>query len=258
MLGTIQNPYNQIIHRDFGNNNRDFDIDKYYDTKRGNPLLRIPPQYAYIAKARYPDTLTKAGITKNIPPIPLPSQYVNIRYPQRSSSSHAIIDTDRVGVQLGMPDIYRDNPNSDWTRGIQYYSIYEGTNPKTQIEPIIYPQLLRPGVWNSEISITSGINKEYVQDITELSMDYSCKDCEIASANLGTPVPYITDNSGRYPLSIGNYTARQIGHSTRDYPQPVNPIVELQRRKGGYPPIPIPEDYDNRTLSWLMDGIKVT
>jgi hypothetical protein len=168
-----------------------------------------------------------------------------------------------MGVQLGMADNYRDSPYRDWTTGIQYYTIYTGENPKTLITPVIYPQAYRKNTWAQDTVTFDAVNNEDTQDITELSMDYSCKSCTIPSAGLGTPVMYEPRNPtaplpvsmypGEFP-NIGMYTAREIGRNTRDWPQPTNPIVDLQLRKAGIPTPPIQPDYDTNLLNQLRSG----
>jgi hypothetical protein len=264
MLGTLYNPYSQYQVPQFGNNTLlPAKIDHKYASTKGNPLNALNYSLQYPPATCLPNTMTKSGESKNITPTHLPANLVNVKFPQRSTSSHAIIEQDRVGVQLGEPDIYLDNPNNDWTYGIQYYTPYTGQNLKTLITPVIYPQAYRDTVWAQNTVNFDQINTRNIEDITEVSMDYSCKGCDIASASLGAPVLYESRNpNAPLPVSafigerpnIGYYTAREIGNNSRNWPQPVNPIVELQRRKMGLPGVPIMPDYDDKLLKQLRHG----
>ena len=55
-------------------------------------------------------------------------------------------------------------------------------------------------------------------------------------------------------VQTGYYTAREIGLNSRDWPQPTNPILDLQRRKAGLPTPPIQPQYDNAWLGQLRHG----
>jgi hypothetical protein len=234
---------------------------------KGNPVNAINFTLQYPQATKLPNTMTKAGESRNQTPAPLPADLVNVKFPQRSTASHALIENERVGVQLGMPDIYRDSPYQDWTAGIQYYTIYTGANPKTQVTPVIYPQAYRKSYWAEDTVDFPQVNRNDTQDITDLAMDFSCKSCEIASASLGTPVMYEPRNPtaplpvaaypGEFPY-VGQYTAREIGRNQRDWPPPANPIVELQRRKLGLPTYPIAPDYDDKMLHDLRHGFSFT
>jgi hypothetical protein len=263
-LGNLFNPYLQAQQPDFGGNSRiPKAVNDQYAKVRGNhpfafnPSLQLPP------RTRLPETMTKAGGSMNVPPVPLPRDVTNIRYPVRSSASHAIVDQPRLGVRLGAADEYRDSPYSDWTAGIQYYSIYTGENLKPQVLPVIYPQAWRPEQWAQDTVTFEQVNRLDTQDITDLSMDYSCRGCDIASASLGAPVMYDPRNPaaplpvaaypGEFPY-VGQYTAREIGRNTRDWPQPTNPLLYMQRERVGLPNPPIQPDYDNQLLGYLRNG----
>lgn len=260
--GSMFNPWGKLTPANFGHAEFPPMLEEYYATRKGNPVLGLTQQLAFGPRVGLPETLTKAGIGENRPPTRLPAEMVGIKYPQYSSSSHALIETDRLGEKLGAPDVYRDNPYKDWTYGIQYYAIYQGENPKTAVSPLIYPQAYRPEVWAQNTVDFPQVNREDTQDITELSMEYSCKDCDIASASLGAPVFYQPRNSTA-PLPVqapgetainGGYTTREFGRNTRDYPPPINPILYLQRKKLGLPNPPILPDYDDTLLEQLKDG----
>lgn len=257
---SIYNPYNQNMNSKFGSNfNTIFPKDVRGNTINEQYNIRFP------AKAQYSqDTLTKWGESKNQNPVPFPP--VPVGFPQYSSSTHALVENERNGQQLGMYDMYKDNPYKDWTYGNQYYTIYQGKNLKTLVPPVIYPQAYRPEKWALDTVTFNQINKNDVQDITDLTLDYSCKNCEIPSASLGTPVMYEPLNFtaplpvqpiGMYP-NIGRYTSGSLGENLRSYPQPVNPIVELARRKTGQGYTPILADYPTEILKQVKQGFKFT
>lgn len=254
---SIYNPYNQNIRPKFGSN---VDVNFPQDIK-GNTLTQ---QYdvRFPAKPKVTgDTLTKWGESKNDKPVGFPQ--VPVGFPQYSSSTHALIENQRVGERLGMYDMYKDSPYKDWTYGHQYYTVYQGTNEKMLVPPVIYPQAYRPEKWAIDTVTFNQVNRNDIQDITELGMDYSCKSCDIASASLSTPVMYEPLNPtaplpvqpiGMYP-NIGRYSSGgTIGENLRSYPQPVNPIVELARRhtKQGYTPV-LP-DYPDEVLDQVRQG----
>jgi len=266
VLGNIFNPYLQPQVADFGGDTKlPVGINHKYQTMKGNPWDAFNSDLQYPPQTRFPSTMTKAGESFNEEPEQLPAELVNIKRPQYSSVSGALIENQRVGVQLGMADEYRDNPYSNWTRGIQYYTLYVGDNPKQKITPVIYPQAWRPSEWAQSSVDFPQINRERTRDVTDLTLDnrYSCGSCEIASASLGTPSLYESRNStaplpvSMYPYEFpytGQYTAREIGSNLRDYPQPMNPIVQLQMRNAGIKTPPIPADYDNAMLRQLRHG----
>lgn len=266
VLGTIFNPYNQPITPNFGGNAKlPADVNNKYRTMKGNEWNAFNPDLQYPPKTRLPATMTKAGESLNDEPEQLPGNLINIKRPQYSSVSGALIENQRVGVQLGAADEYRDNPYSNWTRGIQYYTLYVGDNPKQKITPVIYPQAFRPSVWTQPSVDFPQVNRERTRDVTDLTMDnrYSCGSCEIASASLGTPVMYEPRNPtaplpvAAYPYEFpytGQYSAREIGVNRRDFPQPMNPIVQLQMRNAGLPTPQILEDYDRPMLNQLRHG----
>jgi hypothetical protein len=266
VLGTITNPLLQPVPARFGNNTPlTASVGSQVKQVRGNPVNALNQTLQYPPTTRMPTTITKSGESLNLSPRPLPAQEANILRPQYSSVSRALIEQPRVGVQLGMADMRNDNPYSDWTYGQQYYTIYVGDNPRQRITPVIYPQAWRPSEWAQPSVDFPQVNRENTQDITDLTMDnrYSCTSCEIASASLGTPVMYEPRNPtaplpvaaypGEFPYT-GFYTAREIGVNTRDYPQPTNPIVDLQLRKAGLPTPPIQPNYDKTMLGWLRHG----
>lgn len=266
VLGTIFNPYNQPDSPDFGRNSKlSPTVNNEYQTMKGNRWDAFNPTLQYPPKTRLPTTITKAGESLNAEPEQLPAELVNIKRPQYSSVSGAPIENQRVGVQIGAADEYRDNPYSDWTRGIQYYTLYVGDNPKQKITPVIYPQAWRYNVWNQPSVDPMQVNRERTRDITDMTMDnrYSCGSCEIASASLGTPVMYEPRNPtaplpvAAYPYEfpyVGQYSARELGSDLRDYPRPINPIIQLQMRNAGIPTPRIPQDYDGPMLSQLRHG----
>lgn len=267
MLGRIENPLLQPKYAAFGNDTSlPSDVNNYYKTLKGNRVNALNPSLQYPPTTRLPDTMTKMGESQNKNPEQLPASLVGIKFPQYSSSSHALIENQREGVRLGAPDIYRDTPYQDWTYGVQYYKIFTGHNPKTDITPVIYPQAYRKSEWAQDTVDFPQVNRNYTQDITDLDMDYSCKGCNIASASLGAPVMYEPRNPnaplpvaayvGEYP-NIGYYTAKELGTNTRNFPPPQNPIMELQRRKylGVY--TPIMPDYDNKMLRELRHGFDI-
>lgn len=261
---SLYNPLWQNQQPDFGRNSTiPKAVNDQYSKARGNhPLawngsLQLPP------RTRLPETMTKAGASMNAPPYQLPTDLTNIRYPQYSSSSHALIEQPRLGTRLGASDDYRDSPYADWTYGIQYYTIYTGDNLKTRIPPVVYPQAWRKEQWAQDIAQFDAVNRADTLDVTDLEMDYSCKGCDIASASLGAPVMYeprdpsaplpVAAYPGEFPY-IGQYTAREIGRDTRDWPQPTNPILYLQRERAGLPNPPIPGDYSMGLLNQLRNG----
>ena len=265
MLGNITNPLNQPQTPDFGQN---YIIPKAVNTRytkaRGNLVDAQNYTLQYPPTTHLPNTMTKAGESMNRMPIPISPDLTNIKYDQRSTSTHARIDEGpRVGLQLGMPDQYLDSPFQDWTYGAQYYTLYTGKNLKTQITPVIYPQSHRRSTWDQDIHNFDEVNSWTVQDITSQTMDYGCKDCDIASTSLGTPVFYEPRNpyaplpvalyNGEYP-NVGYYTAKELGRSTRDWPPPINAVMELQRRKAGFAPTPIVPDYSEKILDELRHG----
>lgn len=262
MLGTIFNPYTQDDIPDFGRNSLMVKgVDNQYMTARGNKIAANNASLQYPPATTLPNTMTKAGESRNIFPSPIPKNIVNVKFPERSTSSHAIIEQDRVGVQLGAADEYRDNAFNDWTIGIQYYTSYVGDNLKTRIPPVIYPQMFRSD--DKNIHTFDQVNRWRVQDITETGMDYGCKSCDVASASLGSPVMYEPRNpyaplpvaafNGEYP-NIGHYTANEIGRNSRDWPPPVHAVAELQRRRAGLPSVPIVPDYSKKILDELRHG----
>jgi hypothetical protein len=264
----IYNPYNQRLQPKFGiPDSLPENISNYYSRQKGNKLFSKDPFIQFIPEVDSPTTINKDGISFNQQPPKLPSEYIGIKYPQYSTSSHALIETQRNGEQLAMPDLSSDNPYKNWTVGIQYYSVYEGDNLKTRIPPILYPQAWRKEVWAQDNVNFPQINSRSTMDITPMSMDYSCKNCDIASASLGTPVLYQPQNSlaplpvqnpGIYP-NIGRYTSGEtFGTNIRDIPQPVNAIIELQKRKAGYPATYIPSDRDSYTDKIVRMGIDIT
>lgn len=264
----LNNPYNNYSPgNDFGYSPViPQNITNYYNSQRANkPFSHYNTQF--YPQVPLPATITKAGESLNIPPKPLPSELVGIKFPQYSTASHALIENERNGVQLGMPDVYKDNPHDKWTYGIQYYTIYKGNNPKNEITPILYPQAYRKEVWAADTVFPPQVNQSDYQDITDLEIDYSCrKGCPVPSASLGTPVPtkplvpggqLDVQPIGKYP-NIGEYTAREIGRNSRSYPQPVNPIVEIQKRKYGLPPTLILSDFMNEyTKEIVQSGFKI-
>jgi hypothetical protein len=267
-MTNIQNPYNQLLTKNFGKGSfLPVDIELEYVKKRGET---IQDTYNVRYPARPPPgaSQTKAGNSYNKPPSTIPVQLVGIKQPRYSTATGAPIENERVGRQLGSFDEYRDTPYNDWTSGTQYYTIYEGTNPKTNVPPVIYPQAWRPEIWAKPTVNFPQLNREYTQDITDLEMDYSCKSCDVASAGLGTPVFYQPHNPtaplpvqppGTYP-NIGYYTGKEIrnGRSTRDYPPEQNPIVMLQRRNAGLPNVPILPDYTDDFRDIIQDGFVIT
>lgn len=252
----LNNPYADYqVTTSFGENNLlPSEVTNYYDNMKGNQVGGNSWNVQFYPHYKKPITVTKAGASMNIPPKPLPKDMVGIKFPQYSRSSGSIIEQQQNGMQLGVPDVYRDNPYSNWTTGIQYYTVYQGNNPKTEITPVIYPQAYRKEVWAADTVTFPQVNQRDTQDITYLEMDYSCREnCPIPNWSLGTPVPVnnLVPNAplevnpiGMYP-NIGEYTDRQIGRNSRSYPPPVNPILELQRRKIGLPPTPVLDDFMN-------------
>lgn len=266
-MGTIANPYYQVQNPSFGTNTLSKDIDLQYALKRGE-TIEDTYNVRYPARPSPGASQTRAGNSYNVVPESIPSQYIGIKRPERSTSSHALIENDRTGRHLGMFDPYRDTPYNDWTYGTQFYTVYRGSNPKNNIPPVLYPQLMRPEVWAQPNVNFPQINRENTQDITVLDMDYSCKSCDIASASLGTPVYYQPHNPtaplpvqppGAYP-NIGYYTGKEIrnGRSTRDYPPEENPIVTLQKRNMGLSTVPILPDYGDDFRAAIQDGFVIT
>jgi hypothetical protein len=266
----LNNPYsNYKPNLTFGQDNPITDnINNHYQHLKGNPIGGNSWNVQFYPNPRLPATMTKAGESLNIPPEPLPTNEIGIKFPQYSTASKAIVLQDQQGVQVGMADPYRDNPFKKWTYGIQYYSPYVGSNPKQEITPVIYPQAYRKEVWAADTVTFPQVNQRDTQDITELEMNYSCReDCEIPSYSLGTPVPTqnLIPNAplpvnpiGMYP-NIGYYTTREIGRNLNSFPQPVNPIVEIQRRKAGLPPTPILDDFmnDEYTREIVQSGFSI-
>jgi hypothetical protein len=256
---SIYNPYNQKIHPKFGS-----DFPTIFPENIPGNTIEDRYNVQFPAKAQYiGNTLTKWGESKNESPPKFPP--VPVGFPQYSTSTHALIENQRVGERLGMYDQYRDNPYKDWTYGHQYYTIYQGINEKLLVPPVIYPQAYRPEKWVMDNITFDQVNRHNVQDITDLSMDYSCKSCDIASATLGTPVMYEPlNNTAPLPVqpigmtpNIGRYTTGEvIGQNLRSYPQPVNPIVELARRKIGEGYTPILPDYPDEVLKQVKQGFE--
>lgn len=290
MIGTLFNPYNQEIGvTTFGNPSTLPQYAEYgYTIQKGNPVLGLTsPNISRIPKSSIENgTVIKAGEIKNSDSTEEESmnrvkKFINIKQPRYSSSSKALIEFKPYGVKIGGGDEHRDYIKSEkgskrqspreWTYGIQYYAVDSdrNRNDKTLIPPLIYPQAYRREIWQKEISPVRGVNRRDTQDITDLDMEYYCGNrCNISSASLGTPVPYRNRNSTEetyVPLPVQNsgegiekynegYTHREIGRSTRDYPQPINPIQYLQRKKAGLPVPEIGEDYDDYTLNNLRNG----
>ena len=239
-----------------------------YTSQKGNPIFGNTWNVQFFTDVPPPASVTKAGVSLNIPPQPLPKDMIGIKFPQYSIVSHAPIENQRVGLQLGQPDVYRDNIFSNWTKGVQYYTIYEGSNPKNEITPIIYPQAYRPEIWAADTVTFDAINKEDTQDITELELDFTCRNnCVIPSASLATPVEYKpiipggnldVQPIGAFP-NIGQYTSRELGQNINSYPPKVNPIVEIQRRQAGLPPTPILSDFmnDEYTREIVQTGFEI-
>lgn len=267
-MTNIQNPYGQIISEDFGKGDfLPYNIQLQYAAKRGE-TIEDTWNVRYPALPPLGASQTKAGNSYNVEPKPLSPGQVGTVIPRYSTATHAPIENERVGRQLGSFDQYRDTPWNDWTYGTQYYTIYEGTNPKTNVPPVIFPQLLRPEIWAKPTVNFAAVNRGATQDVTVLDMDYSCKSCDIASASLGAPVYYQPHNPtaplpvqppGTYP-NIGYYTGKEIrnGRSTRDFPPDQNPIVTLQRRKAGLPTVPILPDYGDDFKSVIQDGFIIS
>lgn len=266
-LGTIQNPYNQIINPAFGKGNFiPTDINNQYKTNRGNLVNAFNPQLQNIPSVQLPATITKAGISLNQNPEQLPNDLNYITRPQYSSVSSALIEQPRLGVQLGAADPYRDDPLKDWTTGIQYYSIYVGDSMKTRITPVIYPQLLRPSEWAQDTVNFPEVNRQDTEDLTPLRMDYSCKSCNVPSSSLGSPTFYsprvsnaplpVAKNIGEWP-NIGFYTARELGSDSRNWPPATNPIVDLQLINNKQPVIPVQAEYGSHFLNQLTHGFQI-
>lgn len=246
-------------------------IEREYQDARGNPILPIQDKYFYYQKMPLPGTTqTKAGDSFNVPNKPFPQDKIGIKRPEYSTSTGDEITFKRVGKQVGSYDPYRDTPWQDWTYGVQYYTPYVGQNIKNNIPPVIVPQPARVDVWGNSLTSISQVNRERAKDLTELDIEYSCKPCVIPSASLGTPVPYMSREGamlnvnaplpvqlpGEYP-NIGQYTAREIGRNTMDYPQPVNAIVEIARRKSGLRPNHVVPNYPEWLSRELLQGFDV-
>ena len=266
----LNNPYNNYEQgNNFGSDpNMSLQNRLPYVGQKGNPVFGNTWNVQFYPSVKAPASVTKAGVSLNIPPKPLPKEFEGIKFPQYSTVSHALIENQRVGLQLGSPDIYRDDPYSNWTKGVQYYKIYEGNNPKNEITPIIYPQAYRKEIWAADTVTFPEINKEDTQDITELELDFTCRNsCVIPSASLATPVefkPLVPGGNldvqpiGMFP-NIGQYTSRELGQNINSYPPKVNPIVEIQRRNAGLPPTPILSDFmnDEYTREMVQTGFQI-
>ena len=177
VLGTLFNPYAQAQTPDFGGNSPlPVGLSAEFKHEKGNRWDAMSPLLQYPPTTRLPTTMTKAGASHNRTPTPLPAGEINIKRPQYSAMSHALIEQPRVGLQLGMADMYRDDPYADWNSGISYYTIYTGVNPKQFITPVIYPQAWRASEWTQPTVNFPQINRQDTEDITDLTLDnrYSC------------------------------------------------------------------------------------
>lgn len=160
---------------------------------------------------------------------------------QYSVPNHEPIIYNPQPVQIGAGSVHDetktiiDNKNTNvFTDGIQYYTMNQGVNPKTWINPVIYPQAYRKEVWvNSSTADFAAINQDRMQDITEEKMDYYCGECDIPSYSLGTPPYFISREKnaplavqlpGQYPV-IGHYTGETMGSDVRDK-RIMNPIIQ--------------------------------
>lgn len=285
---------NPRINNSFGRVRLPESIQGYYKGLRGQEMLPVDESlYYWRQKPINGTTITKAGLSYNKPPegivpggislggvtstpenvIPFPEDMLNINSPQYSNNTGGLIENQRVGRQVGVFDESKDTSWQDWTSGIQFYTIYMGTNPKQLIQPIQVAAPARLDVWGNSMSSNGYVNRERGKDITYDELEYDC--CggkEIASANLGVPVPYISrvthdfgvkaplpvQMPGEFPRDVPSYSGYEINNNTWDWPQPTNPLIEIQRRKLGYPPTPIPDLYDDKLLRELRNGFNIS
>lgn len=275
---------NPMTNNSFGTVKFPERVENLYKQKRGQAFHMMPESQYYWRDTPPPGaTLTKAGASYNMNPMgilpgksPIPQNMVGIEAPVYSSNTGGPLETQRVGRQVGVADPATDSPYQDWTSGIQYYSIYKGNNPKQLINPVIYPQAPRTDVWGNSLTSFGTINSQRAEDITLDNMDYSCcNDQEIASGSLGSSSPYVSrvgamygvhaplpvQMPGEYPKNIPSYSGYSVNGNSwnnQDFPRPINPILEIQRRKAGLPPTPILPDYPESVLKDLKQGFIIS
>lgn len=235
---------------------------------RGQAFPQVPLWNVYTVHKPLPGTTSsKAGDSYNIPPSPLPKNMVGYVAPTYSTATGEPIWQDRVGLQLGAFDPYDDSPYASWTYGVQYYTPYRGQNIRQMINPVIAPRAGDTEVWGTTTSSYPQVNRERARQMSELPLSYECRGCAPTNASLGYPIDNVSPETlalgvsaplqvqlpGAYPVA-GEYTGRFIGRSTRDWPQPTNPMVDIQMKKAGLPTPPIQPEYDDRWSQTLKQG----
>lgn len=137
----------------------------------------------------------------------------------------------------------------DSQAGIQYFTVNQGVNKKTLIQPVIPPRITDKEYWGSDSTVRSNINRQNYRDITESDLDINdMVDVRGNTRNsLGVPQRYqhrtlgadVEMNSVFDPDPFGDYPGApsELGmEDKRDFNAQVLPIY---KNKNNFPIIPV-------------------
>ena len=131
---------------------------------------------------------------------------------------------------------------------IQYFSVNQGVNRKTLIQPIIAPRITDQDHWGSNSTVRSDINKQTYRDITDADLDLNeMNNVNGTRRSAGIPQNYlhrtfgadVEMNSVHDPNPYGNYPGGQADQYLQDRRDFNAQILPLYKNKNNFPIKPI-------------------
>jgi hypothetical protein len=136
--------------------------------------------------------------------------------------------------------------NRDVQAGIQYFTVNQGVNRRTMIEPVIGPRITDQEVWGSSEVVRDGINKQTFRDITEedLALD-EMGDRNGRRADLGAPSFTVTRVQGSRvpqnyidePTNMADYPGAAYYYENMDRRDFQRDILPLYKNFNSFPNI---------------------
>jgi hypothetical protein len=148
----------------------------------------------------------------------------------------------------------------DSQAGIQYFTVNQGVNRKTLIQPIIAPRITDQAHWGTNSTVQSDINKQTYRDITESDLDLNDMiDVDGTRRSVSIPQHYfhrtlganVEMNSIYDPNPYGNYPAAQTDPYTQDRRDFNSQILPLYKNKNNFPIKPI----NNKEMHCKVPGL---
>ena len=157
---------------------------------------------------------------------------------------------------FGSTDTIRDLMNGkvepgkrDPIAGIQYYSVNQGVNRKTMIQPVIAPRITDQDYWGAGSTVRSDINRQNYRDITESDLDLNdMLDVNGRTRNsLGIPQVYqhrtkgadVEMNSIHDPDPFGDYPGGQADAYLQDRRDFNSQVLPIYKNKNNFPIMPV-------------------